>query len=140
MIDIVPLFIVLCVTAAVGVFFAVVGWYGYNRSGLRGVVITWLGGTAVGTIFIASGVAAPRGVQNLTEFVTALLVFAFIFGVGALVIVLWSFQQPDKTSAGLYPRGKNRFSFGLAISVSGTMLIAFILSLALLIIFTQHEL
>jgi len=141
MIDFDVLLIIIGVIAAIGGSFAFVGWYGYIRSGLRGVFVVWLGGTVAGTIFMASGVAAPRGAQNLTEFVTALLVSSFIFGAGALAIILWIFlQQPNKAGEVLCAGNTQRFSLGLAISVSGAMIFAFVLSFFMLIMFAQHEL
>ena len=141
MIDIDGLLIIIGVIAAVGVSFAFIGWYSHIRFGLRGVVVVWLGGTLAGTVFLASGVAAPRGVQNLTELVTALLVSSAIFGAGALAIILWLFlQQPNKTGKVLYARNAHRFSLGLAVSVSGAMFFALVLSFVMLIMFAQHEL
>jgi hypothetical protein len=129
MIDLVALATVLAVSAAISVGFAIACWRGYQRGHRWGVVTIWLVATLIGTALLASGVAAPRRVQNVGQLIAALLVSAVVFGAGALVVFQSLHHESAKGSHGSHERDTRHLSVGLVIRASGAMLLALLLGL-----------
>jgi hypothetical protein len=139
MINLVALSKVLAVGAAVSVGFASACWYSYNRAGVQGVVIIWLSATLVGVAFFASGIAAPRGVQDAAEFIEAVLLSSFVFGAGALIVIASLDQERGKAGNSPEKHDTRYPPLGLALRVSGAMPLALLLGL-LVLAMSSHEL